>query len=254
MQEKELYDYLISEYQQPFSGWDFSYLNGRRDSIRPEATWDYTSLVRDAIHGVKDGLLDMDTGGGEFLRSLQPLPPHTVATEAYLPNVPVAKQNLESLGVRVITPESDDHLPIPDASFDLVINRHGAFSSSEIARILRAGRRFITQQVGGQTNARLHELLEGKTKQGDWHLEKVASQLKSAGMDILEQHEAFPITRYQDVGAIVYYLKAVSWEIPDFSVEKYFDRLVAMHHMIDQDGYLDIPFHQFLIVAKKARS
>jgi len=52
----------------------------------------------------------------------------------------------------------------------------------------------------------------------------------------------------------VYYLKAVSWEIPDFSVEKYFGRLVAMHHMIDQDGYLDIPFHQFLIVAKKARS
>ena len=252
MQEKELYDYLISEYQQPFSSWDFSYLTGRRESIRPQVTWDFTDLVRDAMRDA-DSLLDMDTGGGEFLVSLQPLPPHTAATESYLPNVPVAKQRLEPLGVHVVTPESDDYLPFPDASFDLIINRHGAFSTAEIARTLRAGSRFITQQVGGQTNARLHELLEGKPKQSDWNLAKAASQLENVGMHILEQHEAFPITRFRDVGAIVYYLKAVAWEIPDFSVEKHFDRLVAIHQMIEHDGYLDIPFHHFLIVAEKAR-
>ncbi len=250
MHEKELYDYLISEYQQPFSGWDFSYLAGRRETIRPQVTWEYTGLVRDAIRDV-DSLLDMDTGGGEFLLSLQPLPPRTAATESYLPNVPVAKQNLEPLGVRVVAPESDDHLPFPDAYFDLIINRHGAFSASEIARTLRAGRRFITQQVGGQTNARLHELLEGKPKQSDWDLATAVSQLADAGMHVLEQHEAFPITRYRDIGAIVYYLKAVAWEIPDFSVEQYFDRLVAIHRMMERDGHVDIPFHHFLIVAEK---
>ncbi len=35
-----------------------------------------------------------------------------------------------------------------------------------------------------------------------------------------------------DVGAIVYYLKAVPWEIPDFSVEKYFDKLQEIHKLI----------------------
>lgn len=40
----------------------------------------------------------MGTGGGEFLAGLQPLPPHTCATEGYPPNIPIAQQRLKRLG------------------------------------------------------------------------------------------------------------------------------------------------------------
>jgi len=66
---------------------------------------------------------------------------------------------------------------------------------------------------------------------------------------IIEQREEVFATRFYDVGAIVYYLEAVTWEIPDFSVDRYFDRLVEIDSLIQSDGYVDIPFHQFFIKA-----
>ncbi len=69
-------------------------------------------------------MLDMGTGGGEFLSSLAPFPPYTCATEAYPPNVPIAKARLEPLGIEVFQISEDNFLPIPDNTLDLVINRH----------------------------------------------------------------------------------------------------------------------------------
>jgi hypothetical protein len=33
---------------------------------------------------------------------------------------------------------------------------------------------------------------------------------------VLEQKEEFPVSRFFDIGAIVYYLMAIPWQIPDF--------------------------------------
>lgn len=41
------------------------------------------------------------TGEGKFLSSLSPLPKHTYATEAYIPNIQVVRNRLEPLGVKV---------------------------------------------------------------------------------------------------------------------------------------------------------
>jgi hypothetical protein len=53
------------------------------------------------------------------------------------------------------------------------------------------------------------------------------------------------------VGAIVYQLKAVPWQIPDFSVERYLDRLKAIHTKIQRDGYVDVLEHRFFIITEK---
>ena len=53
------------------------------------------------------------------------------------------------------------------------------------------------------------------------------------------------------MGAIVYQLKAIPWQIPDFSVEGYFERLKAVHGQIQQEGYVDVLEHRFFIIAKK---
>lgn len=262
MTNDQFYTYLIAEYNTPFAGWDMSYLNGRSVDLHTEHRWDYTETVLAAMH-VAEIMLDMGTGGGERLASfaaVQPLPSHTYATEGYVPNIAVARQRLEPIGVIVVAIDDDRHLPFADEQFDLVINRHASYDPGEVLRILKPGQRFITQQVGDQTNRRLHELFGYEPKDAFypnverklvWNLAYAVRELQDAGWQIYEQEEEFYTTRYYDVGAIVYYLKAIPWEIPDFSVEKYFDKLLEIAQLIERDSYVDVLFHQFFIVAQK---
>lgn len=262
MTRDEFYNYLVAEYNTPFAGWDMSYLKDRRIDLHAEPRWDYTATVLAAMHGIET-MLDMGTGGGERLASLsevQPLPFHTYATEGYAPNIAVARQRLEPLGVTVVAIDDDAHLPFADEQFDLIINRHASYDLHEVLRILKPGQRFITQQVGDQTNRKLHELsgyepkdtfYPGAEQKRVWNLAYAVRELQDAGWQIIEQEEEFYPTRYYDVGAIVYYLKAIPWEIPDFSVEKYFDKLVEIDELIERDGYVDVLFHQFFIVGQK---
>jgi len=222
----------------------------RRVTLRPAPAWDYTTSVLAAMEGA-ERMLDMDTGGGEKLAELPRRPPLTVATEGFAPNLALARRRLEPLGVRVLDVREASHLPFGAKQFDLVTNRHGAYDAAELLRVLRPGRRFVTQQVGGRTNRRLHELLGDPTPVSDWRLAKAVRELEVVGFHILEQREEFPVVRYADVSAVVSYLKAVPWEIPDFSVDRYFDRLLAMHTLIEAEGHLDVGFHQFFIIARK---
>ena len=84
------FEALIREAQtQPITGWNFSYLYGR--SVEEELSWSYKGIVQEAKAQVTS-LLDMGTGGGEFLSSLAPLPQDTCATEGYGPDVAVAQR------------------------------------------------------------------------------------------------------------------------------------------------------------------
>jgi hypothetical protein len=241
-----------AEYDRPFTGWDFSYLVGCRISIRPAPAWDYTSAVLAAIGGA-GSMLDMDTGGGEWFSTLPRRPPRTVATEGHLPNVPLARRTLEPLGIEIVEVQDPSHLPFGGATFDLVTNRHGSYDPRELGRVLTSDGLFITQQVGSRTNRRFHELLGLPAPPDTWNLDVAAEHLEAAGFHVLERQEEMLTTRYLDVGALVYYLKAVPWEIPDFTVEKYLDRLLAIHALIVAEGHVDIPFHQFFIVARWLR-
>ena len=56
------------ERQAQIHGWDFSHIRGRYEEEH-DLPWDYEALARSYL--LADAmLLDYDTGGGEFLRSL----------------------------------------------------------------------------------------------------------------------------------------------------------------------------------------
>ena len=59
------------------------------------------------------------------------------------------------------------------------------------------------------------------------------------------------MVHFYDVGAIVYYLKIVPWQINDFSLEKYLPRLEALHEQIQRDGSVAVHSHYFFIVTRK---
>ncbi len=236
---------------QDFSGWDFSWLHDGR-WYEAEPSWNYRQIVQDRIESV-DSLLDMGTGGGEFLASLSSLPAVTYATESYPPNVPVARARLESLGVTVVSFDDDRTLPLPDEAFQMVINRHESFCVSEVHRILKPGGTFLTQQVGATNCIQLNGFLQATTESDfdDWTLAKGVEQLEKAGFQITRAQEEFHDSIFYDVGAVVFYLKVIEWQVPNFTVGRYRDRLLAMHELIENQGAFSAKAHRFLIEAQK---
>ncbi len=253
MTPAELRTFLDSEAAKPFSGWDFSHLNGR--IVEAPLAWSYPSLILSRLRRAHppQSLLDMGTGGGEFLARLQPFPPRTCATEAWPPNIPIAKERLEPLGVTVVAiPEDPPTLPFEDGQFDLIINRHEYYVPAEIQRMLAPGGEFITQQVGERNDRELKEMLGAPLQSEEpWNGEVAARQLAAAGLGITDVRDAAPASRIFDAGAIAYYFHALPWEIPDFSIGRYFDQLLAIHRQIERDGFIETTQHRFLVVAKK---
>lgn len=236
---------------EPFAGWNFSYISDTGRIAYEPLPWNYTSLLFNKIK-TSQYMLDMGTGGGEFLEKLQPLPPFTAATEGYAPNVPLAKKRLEPLGVIVQAITNDDDLPFEDEQFDLIINRHEAYSTWEIMRILKPGGVFVTQQVGGLDNIELNNLLGVEKDFIHWNLGYAVDELKREGFSVNIAKEDFPYTRFYDIGAVIYYLKAIPWQIPHFKVEDFIVPLEKIHKEINEQGFIDIRSHRFFIEAEKA--
>jgi SAM-dependent methyltransferase len=139
------FEIYLRDAEQPFSGWDFSYISASRRMTSSPGAWSYASIILPLVRTAQ-ALLDMGTGGGEFLASLQPLPSRTVATEGYPPNIPVARNRLEPLGVTICPVGDDEVLSLEDDAFDLAINRHESYDPLELLRVLRPGCIFVTQQ------------------------------------------------------------------------------------------------------------
>jgi SAM-dependent methyltransferase len=248
---KDRFDQLINDaWHHEFSGWDFAYLSKRM--LESSLSWDYRQRVLEKIK-TSNSLLDMDTGGGEYLSSLRPLPEHTCATEGYSPNIPVARACLEPIGVQVFDTSAGERLPFEDKSFDLVINRHGEYKAAEIQRILKPGKCFITQQVGGKNDIGLNEQLQERAEfpYTFWTLDYAIQQLVENGLRIVECCEEFPATEFTDIGAVVYYLKVISWQVSDFTIEKYYEKLGNIHNIIEETGKFIVASHRFYIEAKK---
>ncbi|MCU5097126.1 MULTISPECIES: class I SAM-dependent methyltransferase [Bacillus] len=241
---------LLESANTNFSGWDFSFISETGRMKSEPLSWSYGSTAFQLMQHA-ESMVDMGTGGGEFLSMLQPFPSTIFATEGYAPNVPIARKKLEPLGVTVIEVTDDTALPFQDGQFNLIINQHESYAASEVKRILSPNGIFFTQQVGGLDCAELNEQFGTplNSEFASWSLEAACCELKENGFTILEEKEEFPFQRFYDIGAIVYYLKAIPWQIPDFTVKGYNEELYRIHEIILQKGYFDVKQHRFMIKA-----
>lgn len=232
-------------------GWDFSHIEGRYME-EESLPWDYRQAILKRLTP-EMRLLDVDTGGGEFLLALGHPHKNTSATEAYKPNVALCEQVLTPLGVTFREADGKGALPFEDASFDMVINRHGDFNAQDLYRVLRPGGVFITQQVGALNDRELVELLLGPTELSfpDQHLSVAVRRFEDAGFDILEQQECFGSIRFTDVGALVWFARIIEWEFPGFSVERCLPTLIKAQEMLDKTGVIEGRTHRFFLIARK---
>ncbi|PAE17226.1 SAM-dependent methyltransferase [Virgibacillus sp. 7505] len=245
-----LFNLLLEDSVKAFTGWDFSYVEDTGRVQYEPLPWSYGSKARKYLFGAGSAL-DMGTGGGEFLSKLLPLPEYTVATESYLPNVPIARNRLSPLGVDVVQIKEDDQLPFLDESFEVILNKHESYDVSEVWRVVKQNAIFLTQQVGGTDSKELNQLLGAPLNPDfeNWSRQTAVEELEDR-FTILESAEAFPSMRFYDIGAVIYYLKAIPWQVPQFTVDAYRDALFEMHLFIEKNGYLNVRQHRFLLAAR----
>ena len=247
----ELVETWLEEERQPFTGWDFSYLEGR--IAREREPWSYTDRAADLMRD-SSSVIDMDTGGGEKLLGLREhWPTRVVATEYYAPNYDLASERLSPLGIEVVRADISDTGPMPfgDSEFDLVLNRHAQFNSSEVARVLSPGGTFLTQQVHGMWLWDLKAAFDATPTFPDNRPAKYVPKLKAAGlvMEAVEEWQGRMV--FADVGAIVYYLKAIPWEVPGFTAKTHLKYLFALQDRLDSGEELGFHAARFLLEASK---
>lgn len=244
-------EWLAEESIAHIHGWDFSHIIGRyaEESNLP---WNYKEIIHSYLQD-NHTLLDIDTGGGEFLLTLKH--PHhlTSATEGYPPNVKLCEEVLAPLGIDFHEINNYTTMPFADNSFDVIINRHGNYDISELYRTLKPGGIFITQQVGENNDREFVELLlPGTPKPFEgWNLRNQISHFTKQGFQILRQEEAFRPIRFFDVGALVWFARIIQWEFPEFSVENCYEQLLAAQNILEKNRTLEGSIHRFLIVAGK---
>lgn len=236
----------------PVEGWDFSWFDGRAIEERPP--WGYSRLLGERMGDVARAL-DVETGGGEVLATVPRPPEVLVATESWPPNVAVARRRLAPLGAHVVAVADAPTLPLVGDTFDLVVSRHPVVTLwDEIARVLRPGGTYLSQQIGAGTNRELTDFMMGSQpvsqRRSPEHLRAAAEQ---AGLEVVDLQSCSLRVEFYDVAAVVYFLKKVHWTVPDFSVQRYDEQLRALHAHIEREGAFVSTAQRVLLEARKVR-
>ncbi|MEV6347793.1 methyltransferase [Actinoplanes sp. NPDC051851] len=226
------------------TGWEFAWMDGL--AVASEPSWSYPDLARPLIRRCAS-VLDLDTGGGELLAELAPLPAHTVAVESWARNTPAARERLAPFGVEVLT-----ELPAGEDEFELVLSRHGRLPVADIARLLRPGGILLSQQVGSDDLAELNDALGAPPPQPRrWDAQVVTAALEAAGMRVIDLREEHPPLTFHDIRAVIHQLRTVPWQIRDFSLQKYERELARLTAIIRARGEFTVRAHRFLVQADR---
>jgi SAM-dependent methyltransferase len=241
------FDTLLAEAESvPLDGWDFSWFAGRAFEQRP--SWGYADRVADRLTRAT-AALDVQTGGGEVLAYALGIvkPAMVAAVEAWPPNVVVAARTLAPFGGRVV---HSDSVPFRDGAFDLVTSRHPVSTPwSEIARVLRPGGIFLSQQIGAGTNRELTEAMMGPLP--PLIAKYPEKDAEAVGLEVLEVRTERLRAEFYDIAAVAHFLRKVVWTVPGFEIAKYRDQLRAVHDEITEKGKFISYANRVLIEARR---
>jgi SAM-dependent methyltransferase len=242
-------------------GWSFSWFEGRASEERPP--WGYARMLGERMAALADvpgaAALDLQTGGGEVLATIPAAPPTLAATESWPANIELARRNLARVGAQIV-PVADElaDLPWANGTFDLVVSRHPVdVRWDEVARVLKPGGTYFSQDVGHGSVGELTEFMMGPQPEPDgpnrdpkWSV--IGAQ--QAGLTVVDLRKFYGRMEFCDVAAVIHFLRKVIWIVPGFTVAAYRDRLRAMHERIAVEGPFVATTVRFLIEARKDRA
>jgi SAM-dependent methyltransferase len=233
-----------------FSGWSFDDL--KVTNLEDSEPWDYVAIAREHLPNAQH-VIDMGTGGGEIysriIDGFDDAGERFFASEEWDINAPVARERLAPIGVNVVN-ASSERTPWADASFDLILSRHEAIIPAEIARILRPGGVFITQQVAKEQWQELAEFIPNRTVFPD-HFVDYRREFEAAGMTVSRaEHRAWRAA-YATLGEVVYMLLMSPWEFESFDPIRDLDALLALEDKHGTPEGIVLTHARYLMIAAR---
>lgn len=235
-------------------GWDLSKYAGYREEETP---WRYDTVARNLAQ-VSHHVLDLGTGGGEFLAGIADvLPEDTVATERFPEDRELAIERLAPLGIEVIDYDATApgaSLPFAPGRFDLVLVRHERFDAADVHRVLAPGGMLVTEQVGGDDLRELQEAFSIAPDDDDeaarFDLQRVEREITTAGFHV-ERSDAFRgSAEFHDMPTLLRFLRREPWLAPeDLDVERHADVLASLAARM-ADGPLQVHISRFWVLAR----
>ena len=212
--------------------------------------WNWTDIV-EKYTAPNNTLLDLGTGGGEYLIELSKNTKKSCGIDNIKAMVDRAKQNAKEKGVHNVEFKLADVSKVPYAGgcFDIVTCRHAPFSIKEVKRVLKPGGLFITQQLGNRNKLNLLKYFDsafysGKTTQGTLKI------LKSEGFEILMIDEYIAKEYFQDMEDLIFLLENTP-NVPDFNRDKYQRQLQMISDKLTTPKGIAIDNHEFIIICRK---
>lgn len=231
-------------------GWDFSRM---REQIAP-APWDYLTVVGQLLAGT-DQVMDQGTGGGELILTLSEMFATCLAADRSERMLRTARRNWRQAGVSNLSAACMDNTSLAAAActFDVVLNRHAPFDLGEIARVLRPGGHFVTQQVAPDNARSLFECFDWEDVfPPDWMIpiRDRTFEFEDAGLAVLSVAEYAVDWWIEDVESLLFWLHSVP--TPDeFELVRHWQGLNAAEARLrDNIGYRTHEARELLIARR----
>ena len=175
-------------------------------------------------------------------------------TESWPPNAARAREALAARGVEVHETVDGSGLPFSAGTFDLVTSRHPVRPDwEEIHRVLAPGGHYLAQHVGPASAFELIEFFLGplpEHRQGRDPQQEAMNAAKS-GLTITSLRTARCRMEFFDIGAVVWTLRKCVWWVPDFTLERYHDKLLQLDTRIRAEGPFVAHSTRHLIEARR---
>ncbi|WP_338786909.1 class I SAM-dependent methyltransferase [Metabacillus sp. FJAT-53654] len=233
------------------NGWDFSKVKSISEGVK----WDFYTEVTKRCKNT-DVLLDIGTGGGENILKIAGSLLFLVGIDLSNGMMETALSNLRKsnlLNVRFCQMSSDD-LQFPTGFFDVISCCHAPFYSIEVAKVLRSGGLFLTQQVSEADKLNVKEAFGRGQSFGEIDgalKEKYIRELIEVGFSDVKSFDYDAMDYYQRPEDLIFLLKHTPI-IPNFGQEKKdFEILNDFIKNNQTEKGIRTNSKRFLIIAKK---
>ncbi|MBM7361650.1 class I SAM-dependent methyltransferase [Priestia taiwanensis] len=233
------------------NGWNFSNVRVQSEGVK----WNfYEEVTKRCTHS--DILLDVGTGGGENVLNIASSCLFLVGVDLSHGMIKKAQSNLEESEIQNVrfTHMSSDCLQFPNGFFDVVSCNHAPFVATEIAKVLKNGGIFLTQQVSEADKLNIKEAFGRGQSFGEEDgtlREAYMQELKEAGFSEVKSFEYDAIDYYERQEDILFLLTHAPI-IPNFGQEER-DSEIVQHFIETNQTAKGIRTNskRFLIIAKK---
>ncbi len=197
------------------NGWNFSNVKCVSDGTQQDIYTEVKNICKSS-----DLLLDIGTGCGEAILSIAESALLLIGIDQSTGMLETATRNGAESGIANVRflQMAAEHLQFPPDFFDIVSCRHSAFSATEVARVLKKGATFLTQQVSEDDKSNIKDAFgRGQafgTSAGTLQQQYV-TDLHEAGFSNIRAL-AFNATEYYETVEDLIFLLKHTPIIPDF--------------------------------------